>query len=73
MCISRGQTSDCGSNIQMPETMEDITIKPLYYGATYDSQLALQCLANNIDIAFNEFSSYLGINNWCIKLAPIER
>lgn len=57
----------------MPETMEDITIKALYYGATDESQLSLQCLMNNIDITFNEFSSYLGINNWCVKLAPVER
>lgn len=57
----------------MPETMGDITVKPLYYGATDDSQLALLCLVNNIDITFNELSSYLGINNWCMKLAPIGR
>ena len=57
----------------MTETMGDTTIKPLYYGATDDSQLALLCLVNNIDITFNELSSYLGINNWCMKLAPIGR
>lgn len=73
MCISREQTSNYGSNIQMPETMKYITIKALYYGATDESQLSLQCLMNNIDITFNEFSSNLGINNWCVKLAPVER